>query len=198
MEKVYIVTSGEYSDYTIDRCFSTYKRAKEYCDRFDDSYRIETFTVDDELPPREESIFNVEMIIGSKKVWNVCIGGDLQAGELKVQRDNEVICFGVKTDSRRRAIKIASERYDQVFALEPTKYPYLRTDIVRDYGSRTTPIYDFVSGDIILDNGELACELPPSIRVRRAEDPVARRRKEKLQRDIPELTEALRKANDNE
>lgn len=194
--KVYIITSGEYSDYTIERCFSTAKQAREFCDRFDDRYRVEVFIIDDVLPPKEESVFTVEMFIGTKKIRDVSTGCELQDGELNVSQGGKVIRFGIKTDSRKRAIKVASERYDQVFALESTKYPYLRVDIVRFYSDRVPPIYDFASGDIILDRRELACELPPSVRIRGTDDPGARRRREKVQKDIPELTEALRKANE--
>jgi len=37
--KVFVVTSGEYSDYRIDRVFSTRKKALEYLDTKDDDIR---------------------------------------------------------------------------------------------------------------------------------------------------------------
>jgi len=41
--KVFVVTSGEYSDYRIDRVFSTRKKALEYLDTKDDEYTLEVF-----------------------------------------------------------------------------------------------------------------------------------------------------------
>ena len=40
MSKVYIVTDGEYSDYHIESCFSTKKKAQEYIDERYEMYCI--------------------------------------------------------------------------------------------------------------------------------------------------------------
>lgn len=53
MNKVYIVTSGDYSDYHIDAVFSTKQGAEKYCalkntcDRYSDFYNIEEYDIDD-------------------------------------------------------------------------------------------------------------------------------------------------------
>jgi hypothetical protein len=60
MAQVYIVTSGEYSDYSIDAVFSTPELAKEYTDRF--GGEIETWDVDaPEWPPPGASVYCVTM-----------------------------------------------------------------------------------------------------------------------------------------
>lgn len=49
MKKAYIVTSGEYSDYSIDGVFSTQEKAEAYIAHWPDGYRecrLEIFTVD--------------------------------------------------------------------------------------------------------------------------------------------------------
>lgn len=193
--KVYIVTSGEYSDYSIERVFSTLKQAREYCDRFGDDHRVETFILDEDLPPRKESLYTVEMRIGTKKPEEVLIQPDEQDGTVRVVPTFNTILFGVKTDSRARAIKIASERYDQVFALESTKYPYLRVNIVRRLCVLEPPTYDFLSGDIILGTGELAVELPSHIKVRRPAA-VTVALNPKAQAASQELADVLRRANE--
>ena len=45
--KVFVVTTGEYSDYTIDRVFSTRKKALEYLDTKDDRYTLEVYDLDE-------------------------------------------------------------------------------------------------------------------------------------------------------
>ena len=62
MNKVFIVTSGEYSDYGIDRVFSTEEKAKEWVDfntsMYDDgNYSIEQYELDAPIPERKEYLF---------------------------------------------------------------------------------------------------------------------------------------------
>ena len=61
MSKVYIVTSGEYSDYGIDRVFSTEEKAKEWVDvitsMYDGNYNIEQYELDAPIPERKEYLF---------------------------------------------------------------------------------------------------------------------------------------------
>lgn len=46
MAKIFIVTSGEYSDYHIDAVFSTREKAEEYADICGPDYEIEEYEVD--------------------------------------------------------------------------------------------------------------------------------------------------------
>ncbi|MEE1073803.1 MAG: hypothetical protein U0L26_15730 [Cellulosilyticum sp.] len=61
MSKVYIVTSGEYSDYGIDRVFSTEEKAKEWVDvttsMYGGNYNIEQYELDAPIPERKEYLF---------------------------------------------------------------------------------------------------------------------------------------------
>ena len=57
---VYIVTSGEYSDYSIHAVFSTREKAEEYIAHngdFSDSYKIEEYVMDGEQPDRSEQLY---------------------------------------------------------------------------------------------------------------------------------------------
>jgi hypothetical protein len=47
MPKIYIVSSGEYSDYRINKVFSTEVLAKEWVGKFTDRYAIEEHDLDD-------------------------------------------------------------------------------------------------------------------------------------------------------
>ena len=61
MGKVFIVTSGEYSDYGIDRVFSTEEKAKEWVDiitsMYGGNYNIEQYELDAPIPERKEYLF---------------------------------------------------------------------------------------------------------------------------------------------
>lgn len=61
MSNVFIVTSGEYSDYGIDRVFSTEEKAKEWVDvttsMYGGTYNIETYELDAPIPERKEYLF---------------------------------------------------------------------------------------------------------------------------------------------
>ena len=61
MRKVFIVTSGEYSDYGIDRVFSTEEKAKEWVDvitsMYNGNYNIEQYELDAPIPERKEYLF---------------------------------------------------------------------------------------------------------------------------------------------
>lgn len=61
MSKVFIVTSGEYSDYSINRVFSTEEKAKKWIDvitsMYGGNYNIEQYKLDAPIPERREYLF---------------------------------------------------------------------------------------------------------------------------------------------
>lgn len=61
MSKVFIVTSGEYSDYGINRVFSTEEKAKKWIDvitsMYGGNYNIEQYKLDAPIPERKEYLF---------------------------------------------------------------------------------------------------------------------------------------------
>ena len=61
MSKVFIVTSGEYSDYGIDRVFSTEEKAKEWIDiitsMYGGTFNIEPYELDAPMPTYKEYLF---------------------------------------------------------------------------------------------------------------------------------------------
>ena len=120
MDKVYIVTTGSYSDYHIEAVFSKKELADEYCKRAGSSYDIEEWQLDEPIP---DVCFLVEM---SKS-------GEVFSVEKTIDDTPGIICFFppglgqtwddhilwvVKTDDVARAIKVVNEKRFQILALD--------------------------------------------------------------------------------
>ena len=172
--KVFVVTTGEYSDYSIDRVFSTRQKAVEYLDTQDDHYRLEVFDIDEPIERRTQ-IYKISFQLDKKKVWRVKICYDKRLKDLihigeRYFSNVKTLEIYIESDSRKRALKIASERYGAIFAGEQTMYPYLRVRIVRGYDVNVPAFFDFNTGELVLiDEHQLAVELPSFIKVKRLE-----------------------------
>ena len=172
--KVFVVTTGEYSDYRIDRVFSTRKKALEYLDTKDDEYRLEVFDLDKPIE-RKTQIYEISFELDKKKVWNVSTTRDVRYKDTihiggRYFNNRKTLDIYVESDSRKRALKIASERYGAIIAGEQTMFPYLRVGVLRHYSNMVPAFFDFKTGEMVLfDREELAVELPDFIKVRRAE-----------------------------
>ena len=158
MEKVYIVTSGEYSDYHIDAVFSTRKKAEEYVDAHGSDYRVEEYPVDDAGVKKNESIWLVsvswktgEVISANPEDFDEYYAD--KEGTVQYQRgfDNH-LDFVLKSDSMARAKKVVSERFMQVKALHKVKFPLLMKECVIEYNyiGKIYPFYDYNTGKILL------------------------------------------------
>lgn len=159
-KKIYIVTSGCYSDYRIERVFSTKEKAEEFLDLKDDNYDLAVFPLDDDLPPRKTKLWRVVLGLNTKDVLtcNICFDKTMkdlvQFSKDSYDKKNSIE-FYIETCSRRRAKKIASERYGAVIANEQLMYPYLRQRVLEEsYGSDGYPYYDFNTGEIVLMDGD--------------------------------------------
>lgn len=136
--KVYIVTYGEYSEYSIDAVFSTREKADEYVQFHGSEYRVEEFDTDQEF--KKET-----------KVWAITL--DTQSGKLTksvplnnteyylnkldsckkcIFGDNKMD-FYVMADTQERATKIA---YERLVALKSNPYIWLQlnTKVVASEG----------------------------------------------------------------
>ena len=170
--KIFVVTTGEYSDYTIDRVFSTRKKALEYLDTKDDEYRLEVFDIDEPIV-RKTQLYNISFELDKKKVWRVYTCYDKRYKDLihigeRCFNDVKTLDIYLESDSRKRALKIASERYGAIIAGEQTMYPYLRVGVMRHYGNMKPAFFDFNTGELVLpDNYQLAVELPSFVKVKR-------------------------------
>lgn len=156
MEKVYIVTSGEYSDYTIEVVFSTRKKAKEYVDAYGSDYRIEEYPVDDTPVEKKESIWLVSVNWETGKVISA---NPKDYSEYYADKEGtvqykkfcgEYLDIVLMSDSMTRAKKVASERFMQVKALHAVKFPLLMQECVIEDSYKTYPFYDYNTGKILL------------------------------------------------
>ena len=145
-DKVYVVTSGSYSDYRIECVFSTREKAEEYLQYHDDEYRIEKYAIDEEFVRNEGE-------------WRVAI--DLTDDDVQVDKFLPISGEGskwlnsmwlyksrfythVRTDTRDRAIRIARER---LAAARSNEVIWLRLQIRDDYGEY--PIYNCYTNELV-------------------------------------------------
>ena len=169
-KQIYIVTTGEYSDYRIDRVFTTRQNAVEYLDTKDDNYTLEEYDLDEPIE-RKTQVYRICFLIDKKKVRRVSIVNNRYANLINVsnwQYNNiKTLDIYIESDSRKRALKIASERYGAIIAGEATMYPYLRVGTIAHYGSMEPAYFDFHTGELVLmENQELAVDLPSFVKVR--------------------------------
>lgn len=169
--KIFIITTGDYSDYSIDRVFSTKQKALEYLDTKDDRYTLEVYDIDEPID-RNTTIYCISFRLDKKKVYDVAIVGEEYKDLINIRHHlfNKIntLEIHVESDSRKRALKIASERYGYIIANEATMYPYLRIGLISHYGDRKPAYFDFHTGELVLiGNQELAIELPSFIKTKR-------------------------------
>ena len=171
-QQIFIITTGEYSDYSIDRVFSTRQKAVEYLDTKDDNYRLEVFDLDEPIERRTQ-LYEISFQLDKKKVWSCNTYYDKRYKDLihiggRYFNNVKTIDIYVESDSRKRALKIASERYGAIIAGEQAMYPYLRVGLIPTFGAKKEPAYfDFNTGELVLLPGQdLPTDLPAFIKVR--------------------------------
>ena len=168
--KIFIVTSGSYSDYTIVRVFSTRAKANEYLDTKDDDYKLEVYDIDEPIE-RTKQVYQICFSLDKKKVYKVDIREGKYADLIHVHQWNgmgkmDMISIFVESDSRKRALKVASERYGVIISAEQIIFPYLRVPVINRYCTREPAYFDFYSGKLVLLKGQqLAVEMPDFIKV---------------------------------
>lgn len=159
--KVYIVTSGDYSDYHIDRVFSTRERAREFVDHMGACYEIEEYDLDEETP---RGVFGYRVSIYEDhtevELTDPAYDTYMRKDSLRwEERFLPHMIFVVEAKDAPHAVKIASERLARIKA-EPYLFPRLKERcvvVVREYFGyvqRTTPVYDYNTKEILLDERE--------------------------------------------
>lgn len=161
--KVYIVTSGSYSDYGIHEVFSTEEEAKKYIDAVgtDDDWEVEEYEVD---PTDWKDSRGIYCIYIDRMSGKVSVGHRYDETESFADH-NKVDCFQygggnliqmwLKGDSREVIKKVAAERWMQIKALQPVAFPYMYEKVVderKHFGlpCHEYPMYNFFSKKIIL------------------------------------------------
>ena len=168
--KVYVVTTGEYSDYRIEGVFSSREKAEEYINHSTNPYLngIDEWVLDEKKPDKGEKIFAVTSAF-DKIDFHVFGGGYYSIEYKDLMQCNSGwyggcdIRFYIYTDTRERAIKIASERLRQVKAEEHSRYPLLRRPSTTSYGREEFPLIHYHTGEIILEeDSKLSIENIPT------------------------------------
>lgn len=117
-KKIYIVTSGCYSDYSIEAVFTTQDKANDYVQQHGTDYRIEEYELDEEVT-RQVQVWRVEFNIDTKELSEAvtCYKADEYRDTCRVihySHSGNLIWFFVDADSMDKAIKIACERFDAI------------------------------------------------------------------------------------
>jgi len=136
-KKIFIVTSGEYSDYGIDAVFTTKEKAVDYVEQHGTYYNIEEYILDEEVEKKTQ-LWCIEFCVEDGKL---CEANPTSYDRNKVvdtcyifdtfghRKALQYIRFYIDADSMDKAVKIASERFASVKANE---YIWLR--LTRPYG----------------------------------------------------------------
>ena len=166
--KVYVVTSGIYSDYGIEAIFSIEELAKEYVDIHGDydNRRIEEWDLDSEDLTRKNQWYEVTFFKDEIICEVVTFGELCDSVSYGGKYSGEYYTFRINTDGAERAKKIASERLMQVKAM-PYLFPRLKEKCVASSPLLHTtffpkvyhyPTYNYHTKEIILDKGEFLKE----------------------------------------
>jgi hypothetical protein len=115
--KVYVVTSGQYSDYGINAIFSTRERALDYIQAFDTSHKYDTMNIEehelDVLKPEGRRAFKVRLDGITGDVISVGIASSSYSFDIgnEFYKDVGGDFFGnVLAKDKEHAIKIVSEK----------------------------------------------------------------------------------------
>lgn len=176
MNKVFIVTSGCYSDYQIEAVFSTNEKAEEYIDshRYPDEFRIEEYCIDDEISIEEQTyVIGVDLLSRetsmdlphkvtyemSKEEYVDCFSiYEVEKPNIQLTSDVSFICvFTIKSKSAKVALKSAQDRLVQILAMEDVCYPFMRTKSVVNVNNKSYrfPMYSIHTKEIVLRPGEV-------------------------------------------
>lgn len=160
--KVYVVTAGEYSDYRIEGVFSSREKAEEYINHSTNPYLngIDEWVLDEKKPDKGEKIFavtsafdKIDFHVSGREYYPIEYK-DLIKYYIKWDKSHNIY-FYIYTDTRERAIKIASERLRQVKAEEYFRYPLLRRPSTTSYGREEFPLIHYHTGEIILEEDSM-------------------------------------------
>ena len=130
-KKIYIVTSGEYSDYGIDAVFTTKEKAVDYVEQHGTDYNIEEYSLDEEVEKKTQ-LWCIEFCVENGKLCEACptsydrnkvVDTCYIFDSFGYRKYEPYIRFYIDADSMDRAVKIARERFAAVKANE---YIWLR------------------------------------------------------------------------
>ena len=154
MGDIFIVTSGEYSDYGISAVFSTRELAEEYVQRNGSDYRVEEYPLDPLDDRTDNVLWNVLMKIENHNVLSCRRIGKFEYVDCGncvryvIAHSGECLSFNLRADTMDRAIKVANERMNQVLCGRDMFYRKVFIK-VKGYFGMGYPIVDYDTGEII-------------------------------------------------
>jgi len=123
MDKIYVVTSGSYSDYQIDAVFSTKELAKKFLDLFGNSFEIEEYKLDNfksEMSSGKSHYCvkvlkngTIEQITKGKSYYGYNCWGHIW--DYREEKDIRLVVYCWARD-KKHAIKIAADSWRYVAA----------------------------------------------------------------------------------
>lgn len=156
MDKVYIITYGSYSDYSICAVFSTIDKAEEYIQQHGNMFRIEEHLLDEEV--KQSEIWSVEISMLSHKInqcescsdsWSVERVDKFRIFEPVFRNSEWTAKMFLRADSMDRAIKVANERVAQIVANKDLFYASAFNKVKWGiFGIRDYPWVDYNTGKI--------------------------------------------------
>ncbi len=96
-KKIYIITSGNYSDYYIECCFTSYAKAQEYIERMKkeevllDTYRIEEYPLNAKPIPTTEICLKLYSPILQEGTKKKCEIWDIKVAEYDGSEDTRIM-----------------------------------------------------------------------------------------------------------
>lgn len=156
-KKIYIVTSGEYSDYGINAVFSTKEKANAYIQQNGTEYNIEEYNLGEEVEKKTQ-LWHIEFCVKDGKL--------IEATPTSYNKNEVVdtcsifdvswksefcscIRFYVDADSMGRAVKIARERFVAVKANEYIWLRLTRPYEIDRYGRRKYESFNVKTNEFI-------------------------------------------------
>lgn len=156
MDKVYIITYGDYSDYSICAVFSTIDKAEEYIQQHGNAFRIEEYSLDEDV--KQSEIWIVEIGISTHKVkqcescsdnWSSERVDKFRVFEPVFRNVEWSVKMILRADSMDRAIKVANERVAQIVANKDLFYASAFNKVEWGiFGMRDYPWVDYNTGKI--------------------------------------------------
>lgn len=156
MDKVYIITYGVYSDYSICAVFSTRNKAEEYVQQHGSTFRIEEHLLDEKVEQSE--IWGVEIGLLSHEIkqcescsdsWSSGRVDKFKVLEPAFHNMEWSVKMFLRADSMNRAIKVANERVAQIVANRNILYAGAFNKIERGiFGIKDNPWVDYNTGKI--------------------------------------------------
>ena len=156
MDKVYIITYGIYSDYSICAVFSTLDKAEEYIQQHGNTLRIEEYLLDKDVEQSE--IWSVEIGIPSCTIkycescsdsWSSGRVDKFRVFEPVFHNNEWCVKMFLRADSMNIAIKVANERVAQIVANKDLFYANAFNKVECGIlGMRDYPWVDYNTGKI--------------------------------------------------